>query len=164
MKTIQETIDYLSLLIDSSQVKKELRSYQSFVSLLKDLQSKNLTRIDYEKIEKQLTELNLTSNSSNKYKQIKKAKRKFIAFLQKTFAFITKDYYTGMYMSLGISIGMSLGVGIGVAFGIPKGLVFGMMIGMSIGMCIGLLLGNMQDAIAEREGRILKMKSKNINS
>tara|TARA_R110001632_G_scaffold158479_1_gene276537 strand:+ start:90 stop:584 length:495 start_codon:yes stop_codon:yes gene_type:complete len=160
MRTLQETIDYLNSLMEATHVKKELRTYQSFISLLKDLQSKKLTKMDQEKIEKQLSELKLTSDSTNKYKQIKKAKRIFTAFLQKTFAFITKDYYTGMYMSIGLSIGMSLGMGIGVAFGMPKGLVFGMMIGMTIGMCFGLLFGNMQDAIAEREGRTLKMNCK----
>lgn len=164
MIILQETIDYLSSLMEATHVKKELRTYQSFISLLKDLQSKKLTKMDQEKIENQLTELKLTSDSTSKIKQIKKAKRIFMAFLQKTFAFITKDYYTGMYMSLGLSIGMSLGMGIGVAFGMPKGLVFGMMTGMTIGMCIGLLLGNMKDAIAVREGRILKMNCKNIKS
>jgi hypothetical protein len=154
--TIQEAINYLGKLKVQVQDKKTAISCQSFSSLLDDLQSKDLTKADLRTINKKLSELDITADSPNKNKQLKKAKGLFLAFLHKTFAYSTKDYYTSLYMGLGISFGLSLGIGVGVSFGMPKGLVFGMMIGMALGMGIGLVLGNMKDTIAEREGRILR--------
>lgn len=156
--TIQKALDYIKSLKKQNQGKKALHTIETFMSLLEDLQSKNLTKLDEEKIEKQLSDLQLNTAKPTDNKRLKKALRVFISFLQKSFAFTVKNYYTGLYMSLGISLGMSLGMGIGIAFGMPMGLVFGMIIGMMVGMCIGVVLGIMKDAIAEREDRILYMK------
>ncbi|MES2455789.1 MAG: hypothetical protein V4594_09625 [Bacteroidota bacterium] len=66
------------------------------------------------------------------------------AMLIKQYKIVTKDYYTGIWMSIGIAIGVSFGV-------VMKNLA----LGIAIGLGVGLAIGGGLNAKAEREGKVI---------
>lgn len=160
MMTLEAAIQFFITKVEQSKDKSNLPIYRSFLSLLQDLQSKELNEIQMNKINEKLNELNLDTIADHPKKELKKAFSDFNRFLKEAFSFMPKGYYSGVYMSLGMSIGMSLGISMGIPFGMPMGMIFGMIIGMGIGMSVGIILGNMKDGVVAKEGRVITSSSK----
>ena len=153
--TLEAAIQFFTTEVEQSKDKRILPLCRSFLSLLLDLQSKELTNTQKDKIDEKLSIIRIDKAVENRKKYLSKALSSFKIFLKDTFSFVSKGYYTGLFMSLGISVGMTLGISFGIPFGMPLGMVFGMMIGMGIGLLVGIILGTAKDAIAAKEDRII---------
>lgn len=78
----------------------------------------------------------------------KKAVRFFIEYVRKTYDFVAKGTYTGMW----IAIGVALGPGFGAAFTSINPSFIGA--GAGIGIAIGVAIGSFYESKAEKEGKL----------
>ncbi len=78
-------------------------------------------------------------------KEYNEVKNKIISHLQKEHKLVTKDYYIGIYMSLGITFGLIFGLSVfdNIALGLP------------IGLSIGLAIGTAKDEEAKKKGLVI---------
>jgi len=130
--------------------KSEIKIYNLFIFILKDLINKGLSEKQYQNIENELDRLELKSAQENKKRYFRKKLNVFKRYLQTEFSFITEGYY--------MAIGISLGTSFGIVFGTIFSKIFGVSIGLSMGMLIGIIIGSQMDAKAKRESRVLRTK------
>lgn len=143
---IIEATDFFKRLVSESKNKRELKVYKSFISILINLHSRNLTEAELLSIDDELKALNLNSNPKNRSKYFGEKLKEFKAYLKTDFYLISEGYYT----AIGMSLGMCFGVAIGTSFG---GL--GISMGLSLGMLIGLVIGRAKDIEAKKQNRVL---------
>ena len=156
MKT-EEVIFFLKGLKTENSSKKELKIYNSFIAVLEDIKSRDLSDEDVLAIETELKALKIKENAKD-VKILGKKKCRFIAFVKKRLSLITEGQNMSTGMALGMSIGLSIGMSIGIAISKDKGLVLGMNLGMVIGMAIGMAIGTVKDNEAKKADRVLKTK------
>jgi len=147
---LTKTITFFEDLITKTDIKSEIKIYNSFIAILTDLKSKKLTQKQYQVIEKELDKLELKLATVNKKRYFNKKLNIFKNYLLKEFSLITEGYYT--------AIGLSLGMAFGVAFGASFGKSLGISLGISLGLVFGVVIGSQIDAKAKSEGRVLKTK------
>jgi hypothetical protein len=151
---IDKTILFLENLATKSSNKKEVKAYNGYINMLKDIKRRDLTVDDNLAIEKELATLKTETNTDD-FKTLKKKLNAFICFAKKQLHLVGEGHYMAQGMSFGLAIGMVLGMSIGIPFSKDKGLVFGMNIGMVIGMAIGMAIGTLKDKEAIKEDRVL---------
>ena len=143
---ITEAITFLKQAEKRTEKKSRKKHYNTFISILTDLQSKDLDEPQLLSIEKKLDELQF--NSKLPFKQLQRNFSKLQQFLKVKFSLTEEGHYT----SLGIAIGMCFGI----AFGAIIERYIGASIGMTVGMLIGIAIGKTMDSKAEVHGRSLK--------
>ena len=142
---INDACNFFKKLITETDEKSEIRVYHKFITILSDLENRELTDEQLQSIEKELDSLNLNASSENRKKHFMKKLNLFIKYLKEKFSLISEGYYT----AIGISLGLSFGVAFGAAFNnVSYGLIFGML--------IGLIVGASMDSKAKKEGKVLK--------
>ena len=127
---IKETSDFFKTLIKEATEKSEIRIYETFISILSDLEKMNLTKEQLISIEEEIQTLNIKSNPENKKKYFKQKLAEFLKYLTPKLSLISEGYYTGIGMALGTSFGVVFGV---ISSNITYGLIFGMILGLIIG-------------------------------
>ncbi|MBV1923834.1 MAG: hypothetical protein KUG68_07405 [Flavobacteriaceae bacterium] len=132
--TIQETYNRIEHLKAGSYSKSDIKIYEEFLIILKNLKNRDFLKEETEALEAKLSSLNLESNSQNSKKHYKKALDEFKSFLNKTFSLVTKNYYTNLYLSLGAGLGVISGIIIGERFEKSLGIALGIGVGMLIGL------------------------------
>jgi len=143
MKLNKASAFFKNLIIESDN-KSEIKIYENFISILTDLNSRDLSEEQLKSIEEKLDSLNFNENSDNRKKHFKQKLNLFVGHLKKKLSLVSKGYYT----AIGMSLGMSFGVAFGAIFGnVSYGLIFGMLIGM--------LIGTAKDSKAKKEGKVL---------
>lgn len=96
-------------------------------------------------------------NSQFDHKDIRQYKKKVVAILlhlQKRHGLVQKDYYIGVFMSMG----MSVGAGLGLVFGILNDgnmVLLGLPIGAGLGLSFGVAIGAAKDAEAKKKGLVI---------
>ncbi len=153
---LSQALDFFKNLIKKTNKKSDIKIYQSFIDILFNLKSRDLTEPQLKSIEKKLDYLNLSSNSLNRKKYFKRKITEFTTYLKKEFSFITEGYYTEMGIVFGMSLGSGIGLALGIAFGGGEGIAFGLPIGACFGMVMGLIIGTVKDAEAKEQKRVLK--------
>jgi hypothetical protein len=148
--TIINALNFFESLLSKTNKKSEIKIYKDFITVLSNLENRELTDEQYQSIEKELNCLKLNSNPNNKKRYFGKQLNEFKTYLNEDFSLISEGYYT----TIGIGIGMSLGVAVGASFGETTGIA----LGISFGMIIGLVIGRNKDTEAEKQGRVLKTK------
>lgn len=149
--TLQEAFIFFESIKTQTTKNSEIKVYEKFLHILKELKIREFTKDETLSIEKELDDLDLKSSSNNRKKYLKKALSKFEKYLENTFSLTSKDYYT------------NLGIGLGSSFGILFGVVvlshwersLGICLGLIIGMAIGIAIGKSMDEKAISEGRML---------
>ncbi|WP_170179851.1 hypothetical protein [Flavivirga rizhaonensis] len=161
--SIRETTELFEKLLKETNNKHEMKVYESFISILLDLESRGLIERQISQIEENIKILNLKSNPKNKRKYFSKKLTAFKQFLKNEFSLITEGHYTTLGVGLGVTLGMCFGVIIGIitgVFGNSVRLAIGMALwpalGMIIGLTIGLLIGRNKDIASEKLNRVLK--------
>ncbi len=149
--TIQETQSKFEKLKSTTQVKSEMRTYQSFINILIDLNERTFSDTELQKLEEQLEKIEFDIVKRKKSVHFLKQLNTFKAFLKTEFSLVGKNYYTGLGMSLGMALGMSLGISFMSLIGISLSMTGGMIVGMIAGM----MIGQSKDKEAERENRVL---------
>tara|TARA_R110002050_G_scaffold94765_2_gene197175 strand:+ start:28157 stop:28615 length:459 start_codon:yes stop_codon:yes gene_type:complete len=149
MNIIQASV-FFEKLLEESENKREIKVYRSFIAILSNLKSRDLTEEELFLIENEIKVLNLRSYPKNKRKYFGKKLNVFKAYLKAEFSLISEGYYT----SLGMGLGMCFGVAIGSSLGGS-----GTSMGIAIGMAIGLVIGRTKDVEAEKQNRVLKTKN-----
>lgn len=143
MKLNKASAFFKNLIIESDN-KSEIKIYERFISILTELDSRDLSEEQLKSIEEKLDSLNFNENSDNRKKHFKQQLNLFVGYLKKKLSLISKGYYT----AIGMSLGMSFGVAFGAAFeNVSYGLIFGMVIGM--------IIGTAKDSKAKKEGKVL---------
>jgi len=143
-----EAITLFEGYLKQTEIKSEAKVYSSFITVLKDLQNRNLSEEELFDFENKLTELKLTIVPENKKKHFKKQLNRLIHYSIKKLNLITEGTY--------IAIGLSLGTGLGLSLGIPiLGTTYGVTYGMSFGMLIGIVIGTYLEQKAKKENRII---------
>ena len=150
--TLNNAIIFFESLQRETSKKSEIKIYKEFIEILSDLESKDLLDKEIQSIETTLSNLDLTANTGNRKKHIKRKLNDFKNYLKEEFSFITKGYYS----MIGLSIGMCFGIALGTSF---FGAASGVSLGMIFGMAIGLAIGRYKDAEAEKQNRVLKTSS-----
>ena len=143
---ITEAITFLKQAEMRTEKKSRKKHYSTFISILTDLQSKELDEPQFLSIEKKLDELQF--NSKLPFKQLHRNFSKLQQFLKVKFSLTEEGHFT----SLGIAIGMCMGI----AFGAVIERYIGASVGMTVGMLIGIAIGKTMDSKAEIHGRSLK--------
>lgn len=143
---ILEAISFLEKAKKQTNKKSRIKSYDTFIAILTDLQSKDLNEEEFQEIEMQLDKLQLNAKLS--FKELNKNFTKLKEFLKVKFSLTVEGHYT------------SLGIAIGMCFGIPIGALIenyiGASIGMTLGMLIGIAIGKSMDSKAEIFGNSLR--------
>ncbi|MFT4696926.1 MAG: hypothetical protein ACI9SJ_000042 [Flavobacteriaceae bacterium] len=152
--TIIEASQFFKRVLKETDNKREIKVYNSFIDILSNLKTRDLTEEQFLLINNEIKTLNLKSNPENKRRFFNKKLTIFKRFLKDNFSLITEGYYT----TLGISLGMSFGVAIGASFGESTGIA----IGISMGMLIGSAIGRNKDLEAEKNNRVLKNKRSSL--
>ncbi len=147
--TIIETLGFFKKLLKETDIKREIRVYKKFITILSNLKSRSLTDEEMLSIENELKLLDLKSNPKNKRKYFSKKLTAFQTYLKEEFSLISEGYYT----AIGMSLGMCFGVAIGTSFGSS-----GTSMGLAIGMLIGIVVGRTMDLEAEKQNRVLRTK------
>jgi len=149
--TIQEAQSKFERLKSYTEVKSEIRTYQSFVNILSELDARSFTETELNKIQDQLAKIEFDSAKKKKSIHFLKQFNTFKSFLKTEFSLVGKNYYTGLGMSLGMALGMSLGI----SFMSLIGITLSMTGGMIAGMVLGMFIGQTKDKEAEKENRVL---------
>jgi hypothetical protein len=144
--TLTETITFLENAKKRTDKKSQRKSYETFIAILTDLKTKDLDQEQFQTIEKQLDNLQLSSKLS--FKELRRNFSKLQEFLKVKFSLTEEGHYT----SLGIALGMCFGV----TFGAIIERYIGAGVGISIGMTIGIVIGKSMDSKAEINGKALK--------
>ena len=143
---ITEAISFLENSKKQTIKKTRIKSYNTYIAILTDLQSKELSQEEFQEIEKQLDNLQLNSKLS--FKELNRNFTKLKEFLKVKFSLTVEGHYT------------SLGIALGLCFGIPIGAMIesyiGASLGMTLGMLIGIAIGKSMDSKAETHGNSLK--------
>lgn len=157
---INNTILFLKNLASNSNSKKEIKTYNRFIYMLKDIERRDLTDVDKHAVETELATISLEANTDD-FKTLKKKFNAFMCFAKKKLNLTSEGHYMSLGMTLGLSIGMALGMCFGIPFSEDKslGVVFGMNIGMIIGMPLGMAIGAYKDQEAKKKDTILNSKA-----
>ncbi|WP_421765207.1 hypothetical protein [Ekhidna sp.] len=132
---------------------KEHKKYQSLTNLIVALNEKDLTEEFISQGNAEIAALDKIDDSNPSLsKAIKKTQTKIYNRAVSKLKYVSKGYYTALWMSLGMTM-----------FGIPFGTVFGIVldsmaflsVGLPIGLGIGLAIGASMDKKAESEGRVI---------
>jgi len=153
--TFDEASKFFKNLVTETDVKSEERIYKKIITVLDQLENKNLTNEQVIAIENKLDTFVVDMPRENRKKYYRKKLSEFFQYLQKEFSLISDKYYTSLGMSLGMCFGMSLGMTFGVIFAESQGLIYGMNFGMILGISIGLVIGTSLDTKAKKEGNVL---------
>ena len=148
--TIIEASEFFKRLLKETSNKREIRVYKSFIGILSNLKSRDLSDDELLTIQNEIETLNFKSSPENKRKFYSKKLNVFKTFLKEEFSLISEGYYTALGMSLGMCLGLAIGTSLG-ASGTSTGLV--------IGLLIGLAIGRTKDMEAEKQNRVLKTKT-----
>ena len=154
---INEALNLLRRLINSTNKKSEIKIYKNFIEVLTALKDKDLTKEEFRSIEEELEKLSLISARDNGKKQFAKKLGQFKSFLKDNFSLIPEGYFTTLGIGVGVAFGSTLGIVFGPAFGITPGIE--MIFGTPFGLILGLLVGAFLDNEAEKQIRVLKVKS-----
>ena len=133
-------------------------SYAQFNKLLIELEKRELPDEIVVSINKDVDEINSTTNSGNKLnKQIKQRLERIIKLLEKDLKLVPRNYYRNTWMALGMAV---FGIPMGVAFGTSLGNMAYLGLGLPIGLAIGTGVGDGMDKKALKEGRQLDLEIK----
>jgi len=150
--SIIKTMEIFEKLIEQTNTKREQKVYQGFITILTNLNNRDLTAAQIERVEDELKSLNLIANPENKRRYYSKKLTNFKQFLKNEFSLISEGYYTAIGMSLGMCFGVAIGTSIGNS---------GTSMGLAIGILTGLVIGRLKDQEAEKQHRVLKTKVSN---
>jgi len=154
---INEALNFLNGLIKNANKKSEIKLYENFIEVLTALKDKNLNEEDFRSIEEELEKLSLKNGVDNGKKQLTKKFSQFKSFLKDNFSLVTEGYFTILGIGIGVAFGSTLGSVFGSVFGIEPGMQI--IFGPPFGLIIGLLVGAYLDNEAEKQNRVLKVKS-----
>lgn len=152
---ISEASSLYQKLLAQSTRKSDQKLFTRGKKNFDNLQKRSFSNEQMQSIHDTLDTLKLHEGGSKASSHRKKL-TKFTNFLKKEFSLVTKGYYASLGLVLGMSMGTGLGVGFGAAFG-ATGVSSGLAIGIGFGMAIGIVFGNMKDAQAKKEGRVLDL-------
>ncbi len=132
-------------------------AYMQFGKLICELNKRELPLEIVNSINKDIDAINSMPDSAKELRtQIRTRHSKIIELLEKELKIVPKNYYRGVWLSLGIGIGLPMGVALGSAAGNMGYIAIGMLFGMIGGMAYG---GNL-DKKAFKEGRQLDIEIK----
>lgn len=152
---LSKAIVFFENLIQDSQSKTETKIYQAYLKVFNNLNDREWSDEDLQKLEDKLTELELDAQTANQKKHLRKRYAHLTAFLLKEFSLITTGYYLTRGLIFGMIFGQGLGVAVGAAFGLEMGLALGLSMGTGMGMALGIAFGSIKDAEAKKQGRVL---------
>jgi len=145
---ISQALHFFEDQVSKTENTSEIKAYQSFIGMLKSLQSKSLEAEELQRIEDELNRLDLEAKTDNQFKALKRKISEFKHFLSKELSLVSENHYTGLGIALGTSFGLLFGI-IVDSIGLP--------IGMVLGMAIGIAIGKQKDQQAEKSGLVLKI-------
>lgn len=152
---IPQAIDFFENLLRNASSKAETKTCQAFLKVLNNLNAREWSDQDLQKLDGKLLELELNAQTANRKKHLRKQYAALTTFLMKEFSLITTGYYTTQGMIFGMIFGQGLGMAVGVAFDPALGIALGLSIGTGMGMALGIAFGAMKDAEAKKQGREL---------
>jgi hypothetical protein len=151
---IQETIEFLTNLIEKTNKKWEINFYRSFIKMLESLSAKKLSEDKIKWIEIKLEELDLQSIQVKKHRDLKKKFLKLTTYLEVEFKLIQEGHYTSLGIVFGMIFGLVMARSFWLEFGMWNETTGGLILGMSLWSIIWYFL----DKKAEKDNRVLKIK------
>ncbi len=151
-------INELDPMPDIEKNVKLKETYVQFEKLLLELRKRDLPDGLMMSINKNIDEMNSTSNSGDDMRKIiKKIQSRIIKLLEKEVKLVPKNYYRDLWLVLGMA---AFGIPIGVAFGASLGNMAFLGIGLPVGLAIGIAVGSGMDKKVVEEGRQLVVEIK----
>ncbi len=152
---LTQAITFFENIIGTSRNKAEIKITEAFLKVLNNLNSRDFTDEELNKIDEKLTELELDKQHINLKKHLRKMYAKLTNFLLKEFSLITTSYYTTQGLIFGMIFGQGLGIAIGTAISAETGIAIGLSLGTGMGMALGIAFGSLKDAEAKKQGKVL---------
>lgn len=152
---LREALDFFQNLIEKTNSKSESKVYKEFITILSNLENRELTEQQVNSIELKLGSLDLSANSENRKKHLKRKLNELTTYLNNEFSFITAGHCTGLGMVYGMMFGCGLGIAFGTAFGESTGTAIGLSTGTGVGMIIGMMYGATKDTEAQKQNRVI---------
>lgn len=133
-----------------------VKVYDRLALLLKELGTRDLSQETIQSINKELEEIDQSSGSGRKFKNlIKKKEQKILEVVTKQENLFPANYFQSHWMALGMA---AIGLPLGVVFGLALGNIAFLGIGLPIGLAIGMSLGAEKDKKVKEENRQLNYK------
>ena len=151
---INKTIELVNDLMSNTWNKKEIKIYNSFLSILKSLVDTNLSDEKQLSVWEKIEKLELSSIQVNRTKYLKIQLKEFIKFLENDLNLVQDQHYLSIVMSLWMVFWIAFTSIFHVDFAMwnetTGWLIFGMMIWMFIWSVI--------DSKAKKEKRVFKVR------
>lgn len=132
---------------------KDLVPIKNFQNLIAEINTKELSPEVVHEIEQKIATLNTWEGSARSYlKEVDKTKHKILKILHKELGIVHRNYYSGLWLSLGMA-----------CFGLPLGTIIFVVsdnaalmgVGLPIGMMLGIGIGAYLDRRAEEQNKVL---------
>lgn len=131
--------------------------YMQLNQFLVELNKKKIPDSIVSQVNKEVEELNNTTDSNSLQKLVKQKQSILVRLLEKELKIVPINYYRNLWIALGMT---AFGIPLGVAFGASLGNFALFALGVPIGLAIGLGVGMQLDKKALKEGRQLAVEMK----
>lgn len=132
---------------------KDLGPVKDFQNLVAEINTKELSPEVVHKIEQEIALLNSWDGSARSYlKEVEKTKHKTLKILHRDLGLVHKNYYSGLWLSLGMAcFGLPLGI---IIFFVSDNAAF-LGVGLPLGMVLGIGIGTYLDRRAREDNKVL---------
>ncbi len=142
---------------DLGDEKKLVRAYQKLQKLIEELNKKEINSERSSSLSQEIEKVNMHRGADRELlKKVKRAYAKILNFARKELRLVPKNYYTGLWTSLGLSI-WGLPIGMAISATLDNYGFIGL--GLPFGLLIGMLVGQQADQKVKKEGRQLNIAS-----
>jgi len=131
--------------------------YMQLNQFLVELNKKKIPDNIISQVNKEVEELNNTTDSNSLQKLVKQKQSILVRLLEKELKMVPINYYRNLWIALGMT---AFGIPLGVAFGAILGNFALFALGVPIGLAIGIGVGTQLDKKALKEGRQLAVEMK----
>lgn len=132
---------------------KDLGPVRDFHNLIAEINTKELSPEVIHTIEQKITLLNTWDGSARSYlKEVDRTKYKILKILHKELGIVHRNYYSGLWLSLGMAC---FGLPIGVIIFLTSNNAAFLGVGLPIGMVLGIGIGAYLDQRAKEQNKVL---------
>jgi hypothetical protein len=142
---LSTAIDRLAELKNSTTDPKEIKLHDSLITILTDVQSKDLSPQQLATVEQALDQFDFSIDPTYRKTHFATQKSALLKVLKGQLSLVP----SGHYMEMGMALGMSFGV---------LGLFASGFLALPIGVLLGMIVGRLIDAQVKNQGRMIRTK------
>ena len=152
---IQQATQSIEVFLRRAKKKSDTRIAESLLETLGSLSERELSQAQRHSIEDALDRILFRDGPEANFKQLKRNRNRFMAFLRDEIALVTPGYYTTLGVALGVAFGASIGTGLQGVSDVSNALA----LGVALGVALGAAFGGITDSEAARQNKVLNPKA-----